>query len=115
MWNVRRRIRSSVALSAVLVGVFTSTIGADERGLVTFNGLPVPGATITITQLGRTFVVSTDADGRYEVAGLGDGREGRLEPGVPAPGRKLAPHGARGGRSDGVHQPTLLSLPVRLA
>jgi len=74
MWNVRRRIESSVALSAaVIFGLFTSAIGADERGLVTFNGLPVPGATITATQREKKVVVSTDADGRYEIAGLGDG------------------------------------------
>ena len=45
----------------------------DQQGLVTFNGLPVPGATIIATQSDKKIVVASDADGRYRLTGLGDG------------------------------------------
>ena len=48
-------------------------MAADEHGFVTFNGLPVPGATITAIQGDKKIVVSSDPDGRYELSGLGDG------------------------------------------
>ena len=34
-------------------------------GKVTFNGLPVPGATITVTQGAKKFTTVTDAGGVY--------------------------------------------------
>ena len=45
----------------------------DQQGLVTFNGLPVPGATIIATQSDKKIFVASDADGRYRLTGLGDG------------------------------------------
>jgi hypothetical protein len=45
----------------------------DQYGQVTFNGLPVPGATIVATQGDKEMVVVSDADGRYRLAGLDDG------------------------------------------
>ena len=45
----------------------------DQHGQVTFNALPVPGATVTATQGDTTIVVFADADGRYRLAGLADG------------------------------------------
>ena len=45
----------------------------DQDGLVTFNGLPVPGATIIATQNDKKIVVASDAEGRYRLTGLGDG------------------------------------------
>ncbi len=62
-----------MATLAVLVSA-NVTVAADEHGLITFNGLPVPGATITATQGDTTIVVSSDADGRYQLSGLADGR-----------------------------------------
>jgi hypothetical protein len=46
---------------------------ADEQGVVTFNGLPVPGATITAMQGEKKIVVFSDIDGRFQLAGLSDG------------------------------------------
>ena len=40
---------------------------------MTFNGLPVPGATIIATQNDKKIVVASDAEGRYRLTGLGDG------------------------------------------
>ena len=45
----------------------------DQQGQITFNGLAVPGATVTAVQGDKTIVVSSDADGRYRVSGLADG------------------------------------------
>jgi hypothetical protein len=59
-------------LSAALIAG-SATAMADEHGLVTFNGLPVPGATVTATQGDKKIVVSADADGRYDLPGLGEG------------------------------------------
>ncbi len=75
MSNVPRRIRFAAARSlAIFALVITSvTVAADDHGFVTFNGLPVPGATITAIQGDKKIVVSSDSDGRYDISGLGDG------------------------------------------
>ena len=77
MWNVRLLIRSRGAVLVLLLldalvrpALFAA---GDQQGLVTFNGLPVPGATITATQSDKKIVVSSDAEGKYRITGLGDG------------------------------------------
>ena len=45
----------------------------DQHGQVVFNGLPVPGATISASQHGKNIVVTSDGDGRYRVPGLAEG------------------------------------------
>lgn len=48
--------------------------GASEyHGQVRFNGLPVPGATVTVTQAVKQFITVTDQQGLYEFADLPDG------------------------------------------
>jgi hypothetical protein len=37
----------------------------EHHGLVTFHGLPVPGAVVTAIQGGQKFTTSTDDDGTY--------------------------------------------------
>jgi hypothetical protein len=59
-----------VVVALIVTG---ATAVADEHGFVTFNGLPVPGATVTAVQGDKKIVVSSDADGRYEFAGLVEG------------------------------------------
>jgi hypothetical protein len=46
---------------------------SEQHGVVTFNGLPVPGATITATQGAKKLSTVTDADGSYAFADLPDG------------------------------------------
>ncbi|MGH9406174.1 MAG: carboxypeptidase regulatory-like domain-containing protein [Terriglobia bacterium] len=46
---------------------------AQYRGQVTFNGLPVPGATVTATQGGNKFTTITDQEGQYVLPGLTEG------------------------------------------
>jgi hypothetical protein len=47
---------------------------AEHHGQVTFGGLPVPGATITITQGDKKFVAITDAQGFYSFADAPEGK-----------------------------------------
>ena len=46
---------------------------ADYQGIVTVGGLPVPGATVTVTQGTKKTVTVTDAQGFYSFAALPDG------------------------------------------
>jgi trimeric autotransporter adhesin len=83
MWNVRgltrvRRSRGScgaVILLLLLAALARPSLFAagEQQGLVTFNGLPVPGATVVATQSEKKVVVASDSDGRYRLSGLGDG------------------------------------------
>jgi trimeric autotransporter adhesin len=47
--------------------------GAEHRGQVKFNGLPVPGATVTATQAAKTVTAITDQQGVYSFPDLPDG------------------------------------------
>jgi len=46
---------------------------AEYRGQVTFGGLPVPGATVTVTAGDKTFTAITDPQGLYSFPELADG------------------------------------------
>jgi hypothetical protein len=46
---------------------------SENRGQVTFNGSPVPGAAVTATQGPKTFVVTTIEDGSYAFPDLPSG------------------------------------------
>ncbi len=46
---------------------------AEYHGLVTFSGLPVPGATVTVVQGAKKLVTVTDGQGFYSFAELADG------------------------------------------
>lgn len=62
-------------LQGLLVGALgvSISVAAEYRGQVTFNGFPVPGATVTATQNGKTLTAITDADGLYVFPDLADG------------------------------------------
>lgn len=47
--------------------------GADHRGVVSFNGLPLPGASVALTQNGAKRYVVTDAEGGYEIEAIESG------------------------------------------
>ncbi|HEY4357075.1 MAG TPA: TonB-dependent receptor [Acidobacteriaceae bacterium] len=59
--------------------IFASTVlcatasASQQSGKVTFNGLPVPGASITATQGTKKVTTASDADGNYRFADLPDG------------------------------------------
>jgi hypothetical protein len=48
--------------------------GCEYRGVVTFGGLPLPGATITATQGSKQFVTSSDLQGIFSFSELEPGR-----------------------------------------
>jgi hypothetical protein len=67
-------IRRCFLLAATLL-LFVSPMRAATElyGQVTFNGLPVPGATVTAVQGDHTLVTTTSPQGVYRFADLGDG------------------------------------------
>jgi trimeric autotransporter adhesin len=67
-----RRMRHFVSL---LTWLACSALAAASpyRGVVTFGGLPLPGATVTATQNGKTRTAVTDEDGAYQFDDLADG------------------------------------------
>jgi hypothetical protein len=60
---------------AVAVGLLAcgSALASEYHGTVTYAGLPVPGATVTVTQGGKKFVTVTDTQGFYTFPTLADG------------------------------------------
>ena len=68
-------IRATVWLVVFLLamGQPATLLAADYFGQVTFNGLPVPGATVTATKASTKASVTTNEDGIYHLANLADG------------------------------------------
>ena len=65
----RRLFRSLIAIGLVVFNL----IASEQHGVVTFGGLPVPGATVTATQGDKKFVAVSDANGAYSFPDLADG------------------------------------------
>ena len=70
---MRRRCQTFLLLCSLLCGVVVAAGASEYHGEVTFGGLPLPGATITATQGGKTFTVISDEAGRYRFDDLPDG------------------------------------------
>jgi hypothetical protein len=66
------RIRRAACV-LVLLAASTAAMASEYHGLVTFGGLPVPGATVTVTQGGKKYVTVTDTQGFYSFPTLADG------------------------------------------
>ncbi len=66
---LRRLLRSVIAVALAAATLFAS----EQQGLVTFGGLPVPGATVTATQGDKKYSTVTDAQGKYVFPDLADG------------------------------------------
>jgi len=66
------RLRS-LCLIACLAVLTSRAVAAEYRGQVVYGGLPVPGATVTVVQGGKTFTTVTDEQGVYSFPDLGDG------------------------------------------
>jgi trimeric autotransporter adhesin len=67
-----RRIFGLILLLACL-GTCRSAVASEYHGVVTFNGLPVPGASVTAAQAQKRFVATTDVHGLYSFSDLADG------------------------------------------
>jgi hypothetical protein len=63
------------ALTVVVLTLAASPAFASAlRGVVTFNGLPVPGASVTVARDGKTLSAVTDSEGAYVFPDLADGQ-----------------------------------------
>jgi len=64
----------TLLLSAIALLAMAGVAHASElRGVVSFHGLPVPGATVTVTEDDKKFTTVTDAQGFYSIAEVADG------------------------------------------
>jgi hypothetical protein len=68
----RERLLPLLCGVAMLLGSLTAW-ASEYHGQVFFGGLPVPGATVTVTQGAKRFQTVTDLQGLYEFANLADG------------------------------------------
>ncbi len=66
------KLRTAAVLTASVI-LLLPALAAEHRGQVQFNGLPVPGATITAAQADKTFTTVTDQQGGYVFPNLPDG------------------------------------------
>jgi hypothetical protein len=70
--------RSVVKISVFCLGLLlccaAKAAASQYRGVVTFGGLPLPGATITATQGATTLTAVSDPDGAYKFDDLKDGQ-----------------------------------------
>ena len=58
---------------AVLLAASGAAWGSEFHGIVSVGGVPVPGATVTVTQGGKKYVTVTDTQGFYSIPDLADG------------------------------------------
>jgi hypothetical protein len=57
-----------------IAGLTAATLmGAEHRGVVEFGGLPLPGATVTVSRDGQKFAAITNEHGAYDFPDLADG------------------------------------------
>lgn len=70
---MRRTGTTLLVLLLVLLCAARQAAARDYHGQVFFNGQPVPGATVTVTQAGKSFSTVTDDQGLYDFADLADG------------------------------------------
>ncbi len=70
---MRRRVAALVMALLVSLLNFPAYAASEHHGKVTFNGLPVPGATVTATRNGTHRVAITDQQGAYAFTDLDDG------------------------------------------
>ena len=59
---------------ALLMVSAAMALASPYRGVVTFGGLPLPGATVTATQNGKVLTAITDQNGAYQFDDLADGQ-----------------------------------------
>ena len=67
------RIPSSLRLGAIACLAVLGLAATEHRGVVTFGGLPLPGATVTASQGEKKVAAVTDAQGLYSFPDLADG------------------------------------------
>src|SRR5688500_3302724 len=60
-------------LLIALIAAGQPAFAADQLGQVLFNGVPIPGATVTATQADKKVAATTDADGIFQLGDLAAG------------------------------------------
>ena len=70
---VRRILRTWLPCAFVCLFVSKAAWASEYHGQVFFGGVPVPGATVTVTKGDKRFATVTDRQGLYEFADLADG------------------------------------------
>src|SRR5580704_7331901 len=73
MWNALPKTRAFLRSIAAAWLVVVNLVASEQHGVVTFGGLPVPGASITATQGEKKLTAVTDSQGAYSFADLADG------------------------------------------
>ena len=75
-WFLLRSGRIAISAAGVLLWLclLAHAAAAELHGVVTFGGLPVPGATVTVKQGAKTFSTATDQGGVYHFADVPDGQ-----------------------------------------
>jgi hypothetical protein len=72
--RLRRRGYISIVCVLVFFCAATSARAREYHGQVFFGGVPIPGATVTVTQGDKSLTAITDQQGLYEFADLADGQ-----------------------------------------
>ena len=74
MRTVLNALISRLTVSCLLLSIFVCNLAATEHhGQVIFNGLPVPGVSVTATHDGKRLTAVTDQQGAYAFPDLADG------------------------------------------
>lgn len=68
-----RQTRTPLKLLCTLIVLSRSAFAIPYHGQVTFNDLPVPGATVTVTQGTKKLTTATDQGGLYDFTDVPDG------------------------------------------
>ncbi|HEV2484532.1 MAG TPA: TonB-dependent receptor [Terracidiphilus sp.] len=69
-----RLVNISLCCALIWLCASISSWASEYHGQVLFDGVPVPGATVTVTQGDKRFTAVTDRQGLYEFADLADGQ-----------------------------------------
>ena len=67
-----KALRRAVVWFALIV-LAVAARAADTEGRVTFGGLPVPGATVTLTHGDKSLTAISDAQGSYRFSNVDEG------------------------------------------
>jgi len=67
------RIQSILRVAAIACMAVLGLAATEHHGVVTFGGLPLPGATVTASQSDKKVAAVTDTQGLYSFADLADG------------------------------------------
>src|SRR5580698_7214414 len=68
-----KRIINCLLSCVVACAAVFALAASPHHGVVTFGGLPLPGATVTVTQVDKKLVAVTDQQGAYSFPELADG------------------------------------------